>query len=117
MPNNTCCYFLSILLFSHQADHTQATDMSLLLIITIILAIGFDFINGFHDAANSIATIVSTKVLTPFQAVIWAAFFNFLAYFIFRDHEVANTVAKTVVSGTYDLTVVLSGVIASIIWN
>src|SRR4051812_28500348 len=91
--------------------------MSLLLIIIIILAIGFDFINGFHDAANSIATIVSTKVLTPFQAVIWAAFFNFLAFFIFSDHSVANTVAKTVHEGSYDLYVVLAGVIAAIIWN
>src|SRR5678809_718188 len=91
--------------------------MSTLLIVIIALAVIFDFINGFHDAANSIATIVSTKVLTPFQAVVWAAFFNFVAYFIFRDHEVANTVAKTVVSGSYDLTVVLAGVIASITWN
>ena len=74
--------------------------MSTLLIVIIVLAVIFDFINGFHDAANSIATIVSTKVLTPFQAVIWAAFFNFVAYFIFRDHEVANTVAKTVNSGS-----------------
>jgi PiT family inorganic phosphate transporter len=91
--------------------------MTTLLIVIIVLAVIFDFINGFHDAANSIATIVSTKVLTPFQAVIWAAFFNFVAYFIFRDHEVANTVAKTVHTGSYDLTVVLAGVIASIIWN
>ena len=91
--------------------------MSLLLVIIIILAIGFDFINGFHDAANSIATIVSTKVLTPFQAVIWAAFFNFLAFFIFSDHSVANTVAKTVNEGSYDLYVVLAGVIAAIMWN
>ena len=91
--------------------------MSTLLIVIIVLAVIFDFINGFHDAANSIATIVSTKVLTPFQAVVWAAFFNFVAYFIFRDHEVANTVAKTVHAGAYDLTVVLAGVIASIIWN
>src|SRR3954471_1599066 len=88
-----------------------------LLITIVILALIFDYINGFHDAANSIATIVSTKVLTPFQAVIWAAFFNFVAYFIFRDHEVANTVAKTVHAGSYDLTVVLAGVIASICWN
>lgn len=91
--------------------------MSILLITIIILAIGFDFINGFHDAANSIATIVSTKVLTPFQAVIWAAFFNFLAFFIFSDHSVANTVAKTVHEGSYDLYVVLAGVIAAICWN
>src|SRR5579862_6422583 len=87
--------------------------MSTILIIIIILAIIFDFINGFHDAANSIATIVSTKVLTPFQAVIWAAFFNFLAYFIFSDNTVANTVNK----GSFDLVVVLSGVIAAICWN
>lgn len=91
--------------------------MSALLIVIIILAIAFDFINGFHDAANSIATIVSTKVLTPLQAVIWAAFFNFLAFFIFSDHGVADTVAKTVQPGKYDLIVVLAGVIAAIIWN
>ncbi len=59
-----------------------------LLVIIIILAIIFDYINGFHDAANSIATIVSTKVLTPFQAVLWAALFNFVAFFIFKDHGV-----------------------------
>jgi inorganic phosphate transporter, PiT family len=91
--------------------------MSLLLVVIIILAIVFDFINGFHDAANSIATIVSTKVLTPLQAVIWAAFFNALAFFIFRDHGVANTVAKTVHQDGYDLIVVLAGVIAAIFWN
>jgi PiT family inorganic phosphate transporter len=87
----------------------------------IVLALIFDFINGFHDAANSIATIVSTKVLTPFQAVIWAAVFNFAAFFIFKDHGVANTVAKTVkpeyVTGHIGLIVVLSGLIAAIIWN
>jgi PiT family inorganic phosphate transporter len=82
--------------------------MATLLVVIIVLAVVFDFINGFHDAANSIATIVSTKVLTPFQAVVWAAFFNFMAYFIFRDHGVANTVAKTVNAGAYDLTVVLA---------
>src|SRR5215218_629212 len=91
--------------------------MTTLLLVIIVLAVVFDFINGFHDAANSIATIVSTKVLTPFQAVIWAAFFNFLAYFIFKDHGVANTVAKTVNAGSYDLAVVLAGIIAAICWN
>ena len=54
----------------------------ILLISIIFLALAFDFINGFHDAANSITTIVTTKVLTPFQAVLWAAFFNFVAFFI-----------------------------------
>lgn len=91
--------------------------MGTLLIVIIILCVAFDFINGFHDAANSIATIVSTKVLTPFQAVIWAAFFNFVAFFIFKDHGVANTVAKTVHQENITLIVILAGVIAAIIWN
>lgn len=88
-----------------------------LLITIIVLALIFDFINGFHDAANSIATVVSTKVLTPTQAVIWAAFFNFVAFFIFKDHGVANTIAKTVTQNYITLPVVLSGLIAAIIWN
>lgn len=88
----------------------------LLLIVIIILALVFDFINGFHDAANAIATIVSTKVLTPFQAVMWAAFFNFVAYFIFKDHGVGETIANTV-KGDIGLPVILSGIIAAIIWN
>lgn len=91
--------------------------MSTLLIVIIFLALVFDYINGFHDAANSIATIVSTKVLTPFQAVVWAAFFNFVAFFIFKDHAVANTIAKTVHSEFITLPVVLSGLIAAIMWN
>lgn len=91
--------------------------MTTFLLVIIALALIFDFINGFHDAANSIATIVSTKVLTPFQAVVWAAFFNFIAYFIFKDHNVANTVSKTVDKEFITLTVVFSGLIAAIIWN
>ncbi|HBS85540.1 MAG: phosphate transporter [Bacteroidetes bacterium GWF2_38_335] len=87
------------------------------LIIVIALALIFDFINGFHDAANSIATIVSTKVLTPVQAVIWAAFFNFVAFFIFKDHGVANTVAKTVKEDYITLYVVVAGLIGAIAWN
>jgi PiT family inorganic phosphate transporter len=90
--------------------------MLTILIITIVLALVFDLINGFHDAANSIATVVSTKVLAPFPAVLWAAFFNVLAYFIF-DLKVANTVSKTVESGSITLYVILAGVIAAIIWN
>jgi PiT family inorganic phosphate transporter len=88
-----------------------------LLVVIIALALIFDYINGFHDAANSIATIVSTKVLTPFQAVIWAAAFNFIAYFIFSDHHVANTVAKTVHEEFITLRVVLAGLLAAISWN
>lgn len=87
-----------------------------LLIVIIFLALVFDYINGFHDAANSIATIVATKVLTPFQAVLWAAFFNFLAYWVF-GFGVADTVAKTAHTSSIDLTVILAGVIAAIIWN
>lgn len=88
-----------------------------LLVTVIILAIAFDYINGFHDAANSIATIVSTKVLTPFQAVLWAATFNFAAYFYFTDHKVANTIAKTVVEDYITLEVILAGLSAAISWN
>ncbi len=87
------------------------------LIIIIALALIFDFINGFHDAANSIATVVSTKVLTPFQAVLWAAMFNFVAYFIFKDHGVANTIAKTVKQEYITLDVIFAGLIAAITWN
>jgi inorganic phosphate transporter, PiT family len=87
------------------------------LIIIIVLALVFDYINGFHDAANSIATVVSTKVLTPFQAVMWAAFFNVVAYFIFKDHAVANTIGKTVNKEFITLPVIFSGLIAAIAWN
>ncbi len=90
--------------------------MITLLIIIIIVAIGFDLINGFHDAANSIATVVSTKVLTPFQAVLWAAFFNFVAFWIF-DLKVADTVAKTVHNEAINLNVILAGLIAAVFWN
>jgi PiT family inorganic phosphate transporter len=88
-----------------------------LLVAVICLALAFDFINGFHDAANSIATIVSTKVLTPFQAVLWAAAFNFLAFFLIKDHKVANTIAKTVVESYITMQVVLAGLVAAITWN
>lgn len=88
-----------------------------LLIVIIILALLFDYINGFHDAANSIATVVSTKVLTPVQAVVWAALFNFAAFFIFKDHGVANTITKTVKTDFVTLEVIASGLIGAIIWN
>lgn len=92
-----------------------------LLIIIIVLALIFDYINGFHDAANSIATIVATKVLTPFQAVVWAAFFNFLAYFISKywigEFKIGNTIAKSVNENFITLEVIFAGLIAAIIWN
>jgi PiT family inorganic phosphate transporter len=87
------------------------------IIILIAIALVFDYINGFHDAANSIATVVSTRVLSPGQAVIWAAFFNFVAAFVF-----GTGVAKTVGQGMVDLSVVtypviLSGLLGAIAWN
>ncbi|MBP1616803.1 MAG: inorganic phosphate transporter [Bacteroidetes bacterium] len=94
-----------------------------LLIIIIALAIVFDFINGFHDAANSIATVVSTKVLSPTQAVIWAAFFNFVAYFIAKfiigGFGIANTVSKTVDMNSISNPshVIIAGLVAAISWN
>lgn len=95
--------------------------MTTLLILIIILAFLFDYINGFHDAANSIATIVSTKVLTPFQAVIWAALFNFAAFFISKyiigEFKIGNTIAKTVNENFITLEVIFAGLIAAIVWN
>jgi PiT family inorganic phosphate transporter len=90
--------------------------MFILLIVVIGIALLFDLVNGFHDAANSIATVVSTKVLTPFQAVIWAAFFNILAFWVF-DMSVGNTVAKTVDNTAIDLWVILAGLLAATAWN
>lgn len=87
-----------------------------LLLVIISLALIFDFINGFHDAANSIATVVSTKVLSPIQAVVWAAFFNFIAYLVFELH-IANTIAKIVDTQAITLQVILAGIIAAILWN
>ncbi len=92
-----------------------------LLITIIVLALIFDFINGFHDAANSIATIVTTKVLSPFQAVLWAGFFNFTAFFVAKfvigEFGIANTVAKVVVEEFATMPVILSGIVAAITWN
>lgn len=88
-----------------------------LVIFIILVALSFDFLNGFHDAANSIATVVSTRVLSPQKAVLWAAFFNFVAAFV-----LGTRVAKTIGSGMIDITVVsqeviLAGLIGAIVWN
>jgi PiT family inorganic phosphate transporter len=90
--------------------------MFTLLLIVIGIALLFDLVNGFHDAANSIATVVSTKVLTPFQAVLWAALFNVIAFWVF-DMSVGNTVAKTVDNNAIDLWVILAGLLAATFWN
>jgi PiT family inorganic phosphate transporter len=86
-------------------------------VFIVLVALVFDFINGFHDAANSIATVVSTRVLTPLQAVVWAAFFNFVAAFGFGV-QVATTVGKGVVhAGVVDQWVILAGLIGAIAWD
>src|SRR6266852_3128694 len=83
----------------------------------VLVALVFDFTNGFHDAANSIATVVSTRVLSPRYAVIWAAFFNFVAFLIFKTH-VANTIAKDVVlQDVLSIGVIFAGLVGAIIWN
>jgi len=89
----------------------------LLVILTCVVALAFDFINGFHDAANSIATVVSTRVLSPKLAVVWAAFFNFVAAFL-----LGTAVAKTIGKGMVDLSivtqyVVLAGLLGAIVWD
>lgn len=86
------------------------------LIAIIALALVFDYINGFHDAANSIATIVSTRVLSPRQAVIWAAFFNFIAFFFFESH-VASNIAKGVHADVVSLSLVGAGLVGAIVWD
>ncbi|HEY0511904.1 MAG TPA: inorganic phosphate transporter [Thermoanaerobaculia bacterium] len=93
------------------------TAATALVVFIILVALTFDFLNGFHDAANSIATVVSTRVLSPNKAVAWAAFFNFVAAFV-----LGTSVAKTIGSGMIDLSVVtreviLSGLIGAILWN
>lgn len=87
------------------------------IVFIIFVALAFDFINGFHDAANSVATIVSTRVLSPMMAVFWAAFFNFVALFVFSLH-VANTIGKGIVQpSVMDIAVVFSGLMGAILWD
>lgn len=90
--------------------------MSTIIIITIVIALLFDFLNGMNDAANSIATVVSTRVLSPLAAVLWAAFFNFVAYFIFGVH-VATTIGKGIVQpDIINEYVILGGLLGSVVW-
>jgi PiT family inorganic phosphate transporter len=95
--------------------HVDAVFLTLALLVALALA--FDFMNGFHDAANSIATIVSTRVLKPYQAVIWAAAFNFIAMWLFEP-KVAATVGKGIVGPTFvDDAVIFGALIGAIAWN
>src|SRR5512144_1161367 len=92
-------------------------SMMLIVIVVVAIALIFDVINGFHDAANSIATIVSTRVLSPRLAVLWAAFFNFVAAFGFGVH-VANTIGKGIVDvAVVNEHLILSGLIGAILWT
>jgi len=92
--------------------------MVTLIIFIVLIALIFDFLNGFHDSANSIATIVSTRVLTPRKAVLWAAFFNFLAAFLFTSHNVAKTIGKGLVTPSLvNEYVILAALLGAIVWN
>src|SRR5215470_8332040 len=91
--------------------------MTLVVAAVIVVALAFDFVNGFHDAANSIATVVSTRVLSPRWAVLWAAFFNFVAFLVFETH-VANTIGKGVVDPhVIDTAVVFAALAGAIVWD
>lgn len=93
--------------------HLAFTTLGML----VVLALAFDFMNGFHDAANSIATIVSTRVLKPYQAVVWAAFFNFLAIYIFEP-KVAATIGRGIIAPDFvDNAVLFGALVGAIIWN
>src|SRR5512135_1135493 len=88
-----------------------------MIVFLIVLALAFDFMNGFHDAANSIATIVSTRVLRPHYAVAWAAFFNFIAFLVF-GLNVANTIGRGVIdSALVDHYVIFGALAGAILWN
>ena len=88
-----------------------------MIVFLVALALAFDFMNGFHDAANSIATIVSTRVLRPHWAVLWASFFNFVA-FLFFGLSVANTIGRGVIdSSIVDVYVILGALVGAIVWN
>src|SRR5579864_8570287 len=91
--------------------------MLAIVILVIVLALAFDYINGFHDAANSIATVVSTRVLSPRVAVVWAAFFNFVAAFTFGT-AVATTMGKGMIKlEGVNLYVILAGLLGAIFWD
>ncbi len=90
--------------------------MTLALIAIVVLAVAFDYINGFHDAANSIATLVSTRVLTPKVAVVWAAFFNFIAFAVFET-KVAGSIAKGVSPDVVTLTLVGAALFGAVVWD
>ncbi|MBX9682004.1 MAG: inorganic phosphate transporter [Gemmataceae bacterium] len=106
--------------FDHMKNHFGNVDYGALpwaVLALIVLALIFDFLNGFHDAANSVATIVSTRVLSPFAAVAWAAFFNFIAFLLF-DLKVANTMGTGIIdSRIVDNSVIFGTLLAACLWD
>src|SRR5256886_2829012 len=101
----------------HHAQARLMTHGASFVLAVAVIALAFDFINGFHDAANSIATVVSTRVLSPSAAVVWAAAFNFIAVFLFGT-AVAKTMGKGLVDlAVVDATVILAGLIGAIVWD
>jgi PiT family inorganic phosphate transporter len=90
--------------------------MSLAVVAIVLVALGFDFVNGFHDSANSIATVVSTRVLDPRWAVVWAAFFNFVAFLIFGT-KVADTISNVAHPGTFDNAAIFAALVGAIVWD
>src|SRR5689334_4393045 len=91
--------------------------LTAVILFTILIALVFDFVNGMNDAANSIATIVSTRILSPKLAVIWAAVFNFVAIFVFDESKVATTVGKGIVHSEFvDVYLILAALLGAIIW-
>src|SRR5439155_1045107 len=95
----------------------MALPLPLNLLLIVLLALAFDFVNGFHDAANSIATVVSTRVLSPRLAVVWAAFFNFVAFLVFGTH-VATAIAKDVVKqDVLSIGMIFAGLVGAIVWD
>jgi inorganic phosphate transporter, PiT family len=92
--------------------------MTLVAVICVIaVALGFDYVNGFHDAANSIATVVSTRVLTPRTAVVWAAFFNFVAFLVFGDKVAATIANDVVVQSVLSIGVIFAALVGAILWD
>src|SRR5262247_616444 len=106
--------------FQTAADNLGTSHFAqwpLLIWLLVLLGLMFDFLNGMHDAANSVATVVSTRVLSPHTAVAWAAFFNFVAFMIFGAH-VAKTIGKGVVDpAIVTPAVILAGLAGAIVWN
>jgi len=91
--------------------------VALSVILLVLLALSFDFLNGFHDAANSVATVVATRVLSPRLAVLWAAFFNFIAFLVFGLH-VAGTIGKGIIDiKVIDANIIFAALAGACLWN